>query len=264
MAIHNSFSQSQTNRQYIFLYKIWEITLGKLVWRDIFCSHFSHSHQKQKITLHAILWQGTYRSSFACRMANLMQRKAKLRQSSTNGRASPPSAAALWWGTPTLSYSESFQTGPACFLCPRSLHLRFVPFVSGSSGPISPAAEWFFRKPSWFSMVDIIVEGISFKFSKVISEDWRFWEPIQALYGRYKTNYCPRNCSQTRIVAWISMNHNSFLLKVKSLMCIALFILCKVYVYQLKLDVKTKTISYQCSGAFLKSTFSKVGEENVF
>ena len=49
MAIHNSFSQSQTNRQYIFLYKIWEITLGKLVWRDIFCSHFSRSHQKQKL-----------------------------------------------------------------------------------------------------------------------------------------------------------------------------------------------------------------------
>ena len=132
-------------------------------------------------------------------------------------------------------------------------------------------ARWFFRKPSWFSMMEIIVEGISFKFSKVIPEDWRFWEPIQALYGRYKTNYCPRNCSQTRIVAWISMNHNSFLLKVKSLMCIALFILCKVYVYLLlpwrhfgMLDVKTKTISYQCSGAFLKSTFSKVGEENVF
>ena len=112
-------------------------------------------------------------------LTHLGQCKAKLRRSSTNGRASPLSAAAssavlhCWLGTPTLSYTGSFQTGPACILCsavfpPGSLHLGFVPFVGGSSAlkfPTTCGTSWrakFFGNPTVGSLaVDIKTKLLS-------------------------------------------------------------------------------------------------------
>ena len=114
--------------------------------------------------------------------------------------------------SPTLSYSRSFQTGPATILCPvavffplnRCIWDSYLLSAGDDLVKFLRAAlrSSFFGKPSWFlaklDITTIIVCRISFKALLMfpIPRDWYFLR-VNSGFIRYKVNYCPRNSFRT-------------------------------------------------------------------